>query len=101
MPSAGNRKSQRKYQLIPARLGRLPVSAMCRVLHVSEQRRYRSLRCLKRGLREYKENGESYGVRRTIAWLRLLRNYTKDSQRIYCVCWERRLTIHCQHRPPA
>ena len=33
-------------------------------------------------LREDEENGENYGVRRIIAWLRLHRNYTGSTRRI-------------------
>ena len=85
---------------------------MCRVLHVSEQGYYRFLRRPERGLRdsqlleqiydclrEDEENGENYGVRRIIAWLRLHRNYTGGSRRIYRICREHHLTIHLRHRP--
>lgn len=85
---------------------------MCRVLHVSEQGYYRFLRRPERGLRdrelleqiydclrEDEENGENYGVRRIIAWLRLYRSYTGGSRRIYRICREHHLTIHRQHRP--
>ena len=50
-------------------------------------------------LREDEENVENYGVRRIIAWLRLHRNYTGDSLRIYRICREHHLTIHLQHLP--
>lgn len=102
----------RKHQFIRARLGRWPVSAMCRVLHVSEQGYYRFLRRPEREerdrqlleqiyecLREDEENGENYGVRRIIAWLRLRRGYTGGDRRIYRICREQHLTIHRQHRP--
>lgn len=87
------------------------MSAMCRVLHISEQGYYRFLRRPERGhrnrelleqiyecLREDEENGENYGVRRIIDWLRLHRGYTGGSRRIYRICREHHLTIHRQRR---
>ena len=85
---------------------------MCRVLHISEQGYYRFLRRPERGLedrrlleqiydclREDEENGENYGVRRIIGWLRLHRGYTGGSRRIYRICREHHLTIRRQRRP--
>ena len=102
----------RKHQFMRAHLGRWPVSAMCQVLHVSEQGYYRFLRrperCLRDRqfleqiydcLREDEENGENYGVRRIIGWLRLHRGYTGGSRRIYRICREHHLTIRRQRRP--
>lgn len=102
----------RKHQFIHSRLGRWPVSAMCRVLGVSQQGYYHFLRRPERGerdrqlleqiyecLREDEENGENYGVRRIIAWLRLRRGYTGGGRRIYRICREHHLTIHRQNRP--
>ena len=77
-------KPSGKYAFIRANTGRWPVCAMCRVLHVSQQGYYRSLHRPDKGererllleqiyecLREDEENGDNYGVRRIIAWLRL------------------------------
>lgn len=92
-----------KHQFIRVRLRRWQVSAMCRVLHVSEQGNYCFLR--HRGLRdrqlleqiydclrEDEEKGENYEVRRIICWLRLHRNYTSGFRRIYRICREHHLT---------
>ena len=99
-------KPCRKYEFIRAHLGRWPTAAMCRALRVSQQGYYRSLR--RRGkswrdrqlleeiyecLREDEENGDNYGVRRIIAWLRLYRGYTGGDRRIYRICREHQLTI--------
>ena len=69
---------------------------MCRVLGISEQGYYRFLRRPEKGrsdqmlleqiyecLQEDTENGENYGVRRIIMWLRLHKNYTGGDRRIY------------------
>lgn len=85
---------------------------MCRVLKVSEQGYYRSLRRPEKGwrdrelleqiyacLREDEENGDNYGVRRIIAWLRLHRGYTGGGRRIYRICREHHLTIRRKRRP--
>ena len=85
---------------------------MCRVLGVSEQGYYRSLRRPERGwrdrqlleqicecLRDDEENGCNYGVRRMIAWLRLHRGYTGGDRRIYRICREHRLIIRPKRRP--
>jgi len=82
------------------------------VLGVSQQGYYRFLRRPERGerdrqlleqiydcLREDEENGENYGVRRIIAWLRLRRGYTGGDRRIYRICREHHLTIHRPRRP--
>ena len=82
----------RKHSFIRSHLGRWAVSVLCRVLGVSEQGYYRSLRRPERGgrdrqlleqicecLRDDEENGCNYGVRRIIAWLRLHRGYTGGS----------------------
>ena len=81
---------------------RWPVSAMCRVLQVSEQGYYYFLRRsdpaardrllmeqIHQCLREEPENA-NYGVRRIIWWLRLHRGYTGGSRRIYRICTKRR-----------
>ena len=57
---------------------------MCRALQISEQSYYRAIRRPEKGwrdrqlleqiyacLREDEENGDNYGVRRILAWLRL------------------------------
>lgn len=85
---------------------------MCRVLHVSEQGYYRSLRRPEKRaqdqqlleqiwqcLQEDTENGDNYGVRRIIAWLRIHRAYTGGSRRIYRICREHHLTIRPKRRP--
>lgn len=85
---------------------------MCRVLHISEQGYYRFLRRPEKGgydrqllkqiyecLREDSENGDNYGVRRIITWLRLHRGYTGGSRRIYRICREHHLTIRAKRRP--
>lgn len=85
---------------------------MCRVLGVSQQGYYRFLRRPERGerdrqlleqiydcLREDEQNGENYGVRRIIAWLRLRRGYTGGDRRIYRIYREHHLTIHRPRRP--
>ena len=85
---------------------------MCRVLGVSEQGYYRSLRRPERGgrdrqlleqicecLRDDEENGCNYGVRRIIAWLRLHRGYIGGDRRIYRICREHRLIIRPKRRP--
>ena len=103
---------RRKHSFIRAHLGRWPVAAMCRVLKVSEQGYYRSLRRTDRDqrdrqlltqiyecLREDEENGENYGVRRIIAWLRLHRGYTGGARRIYHLCRAHNLTIRPRRRP--
>ena len=79
---------------------------MCRVLHVSEQGYYRFLHRPDKGekdrellsqiyecLREDAENGENYGVRRIIAWLRLYRGYTGGDRKVYQICKQNHLTI--------
>ena len=99
-------KPSGKYAFIRANTGRWPVCAMCRVLHVSQQGYYRSLHRPDKGererllleqiyecLREDEENGDTYGVRRIIAWLRLYRGYTGGDRRIYRICREHQLTI--------
>ena len=82
---------------------------MCRVLGVSEQGYYRFLHRPEKGakdrelltqiyecLREDAENGENYGVRRIIAWLRLHRGYSGGDRKIYQICKQNHLTIHCK-----
>lgn len=84
---------------------------MCRVLGISEQGYYRFLRRPEKGrydqmlleqiyecLREDTENGENYGVRRIIMWLRLHKNYTGGDRRIYRICREHHLTIQRRRR---
>lgn len=85
---------------------------MCRVLGISEQGYYRFLQRPEKGeydkillkqiyecLREDIENGENYGVRRIIAWLRLHKDYTGGSRRVYHICREHHLTIRRKRRP--
>ena len=85
----------RKHSFIRSHLGRWTVSVMCRVLGVSEQGYYRSLRRPERGwrdrqlleqicecLRDDEENGCNYGVRR-----------------IYRICREHHLIIRPKRRP--
>ena len=85
---------------------------MCRVLGISQQGYYGFLRRPEKGaydrqllaqiyecLREDTENGENYGVRRIIAWLRLHRGYTGGARRIYRICREHHLTIRVNRRP--
>lgn len=101
----------RKHSFIRSHLGRWAVSVMCRVLGVSEQGYYRSLRRPERGwrdrqlleqicecLRDDEENGCNYGVRRMIAWLRLHRGYTGGNRRICRICRKHRLIIRPKHR---
>ena len=45
-------------------------------------------------LREDEENGENYGGRRIIAWLRLYWGYTGGFRRIYHICREHHLTLN-------
>lgn len=110
--SAGNREPSREHQFIPAHPGRWPVSAMRRVLHLSEQGYYRFLRHPERGQRDgqlleqiydcprgNEENGENYEVQRIIGWLRLYRGYGDGSRRIHRICREYRLTIRRQRCP--
>lgn len=100
----------REHGFIRAHLGRWPAAVMCRALGVSEQGYYRSLRRLEKGrydrrllqqiyacLREGEGNGDNYGVRRIIAWLRLHRGYTGGSRRIYGICHEHGLVIRPKH----
>lgn len=85
---------------------------MCRVLGISEQGYYRFFRRPEKVrydqvlleqiyecLREDTENGENYGVRRIITWLRLHKDYTGGSRRIYRICQEHHLTIQRKRRP--
>ena len=85
----------RKHSFIRSHLGRWTVSVMCRVLGVSEQGYYRSLRRPEKGwrdrqlleqicecLRDDEENGCNYGVRR-----------------IYRICREHHLIIRPKRRP--
>lgn len=44
-------------------------------------------------------NGGKYGVRRIITWLRLYKNYTGGSCRLYRLCREHHLTIQGKRRP--
>ena len=86
---------------------------MCRVLGVSEQGYYRSLRRPEKGwrdrqlleqicecLRDDEENGCNYGIRRIIPWLKLHRCYADGDRRVYRICWKHRLIIQSkQHHP--
>lgn len=87
------------------------MTAMCRILGVSEQGYYRFLRRRNRAerdqelldqiyecLREEPENS-NYGVRRIIWWLRLCRGYTGGDRRIYRICRENNLMIRPKRRP--
>ena len=100
-----------KFRLIRTYHHRWPVSAMCRVLQVSEQGYYYFLRRsdsvardrllmeqIHQCLREEPENA-NYGVRRIIWWLRLHRGYTGGSRRIYRICKENNLIIRTKRRP--
>ena len=102
---------RKKFRFIQTYIGRWPVSAMCRMLKVSEQGYYYFLRRLDPAARD-KERLEqiyqclqeepentNYGVRRIIWWLRLHRDYTGGDRRIYRICRENHLMIHPKRRP--
>lgn len=87
------------------------MTAMCRVLKVSEQGYYHFLRRsdpaardrqlleeIYQCVREEPENA-NYGVRRIIWWLRLHRGYTGGDRRIYRICRENNLMIRPKRRP--